>query len=90
MSSIIDYDTKVTTDALPAMVESPMLATVTGRPTEYWNDSCAEAELAYAVARGGTGATSNPTTVPSAIAAPSTTDGFIVAVPLALLPEPLT
>src|SRR5688572_21389584 len=40
-----------------------MLATVTGRPTEYWNDSCAEAELAYAVARGATGATSNPTIV---------------------------
>ena len=45
------------------MIDSPMLATVTGRPTEYWNDSCAKAELAYAVARGGTGATSNPTIV---------------------------
>lgn len=40
-----------------------MLATVTGRPTDYWNDSCAVDELAYAVARGATGATSNPSIV---------------------------
>lgn len=53
----------MTTDAPTAMIDSPMLATVTGRPTEYWNDSCAEAELAYAIARGGSGATSNPTIV---------------------------
>ena len=32
-------------------------------PTQYWNDSCALAELQYAVARGATGATSNPTIV---------------------------
>jgi transaldolase len=32
-------------------------------PTEYWNDSCAVAELEYAVARGAVGATSNPTIV---------------------------
>jgi transaldolase len=32
-------------------------------PTDYWNDSCAVAELAYAVERGATGATSNPTIV---------------------------
>jgi transaldolase len=31
--------------------------------TEYWNDSCAVAELEYAVARGAVGATSNPTIV---------------------------
>jgi transaldolase len=40
-----------------------MLQTVTGRPTDYWNDSCAQDELAYAVARGATGATSNPSIV---------------------------
>ena len=32
-------------------------------PTDFWNDSCAVAELAYAVERGGTGATSNPVIV---------------------------
>jgi len=32
-------------------------------PTEYWNDSCAIAELDYAIARGAVGATSNPTIV---------------------------
>lgn len=46
-----------------AHVEGPMLATVTGRPTDYWNDSCAVDELEYAVARGATGATSNPSIV---------------------------
>jgi transaldolase len=45
------------------LVDSPMLRTVTGRPTDYWNDSCSVDELAYAVARGATGATSNPTIV---------------------------
>jgi transaldolase len=32
-------------------------------PTQYWNDSCAVEELAYAVERGATGATSNPSIV---------------------------
>jgi transaldolase len=32
-------------------------------PTDYWNDSSSIEELAYAVARGATGATSNPTIV---------------------------
>jgi transaldolase len=32
-------------------------------PTDFWNDSCAVAELEYAVERGATGATSNPTIV---------------------------
>jgi transaldolase len=32
-------------------------------PTQYWNDSCATAELEYAVANGAVGATSNPTIV---------------------------
>ena len=32
-------------------------------PTDYWNDSCDVDELAYAIARGATGATSNPSIV---------------------------
>ena len=32
-------------------------------PTDYWNDSCAAAELAWAIEHGGTGATTNPTIV---------------------------
>ena len=47
-----------------AAVDSPLAAD--GRaatPTDYWNDSCAAAELAYAVERGATGATSNPVIV---------------------------
>ena len=43
--------------------ESPLLRMVQETPTDYWNDSCAVTELEYAVARGATGATSNPTIV---------------------------
>jgi transaldolase len=32
-------------------------------PTEYWNDSCSEEELTYAISHGAVGATSNPTIV---------------------------
>jgi transaldolase len=32
-------------------------------PTEYWNDSCSEEELSYAIHHGAVGATSNPTIV---------------------------
>lgn len=32
-------------------------------PTEYWNDSCSEDELTYAIGHGAVGATSNPTIV---------------------------
>jgi transaldolase len=32
-------------------------------PTEYWNDSCSEEELTYALSNGAVGATSNPTIV---------------------------
>ena len=49
--------------AQAALIDSPMLRTVTDRPTDYWNDSCALDELEYAVARGATGATSNPSIV---------------------------
>src|SRR5512139_2988226 len=45
------------------MVESPLLRMTQETPTQYWNDSCAVAELAYAVERGATGATSNPSIV---------------------------
>jgi transaldolase len=46
-----------------AAVESPLARMVERTPTDYWNDSCAIAELEYAVARGATGATSNPVIV---------------------------
>ena len=46
-----------------ATVASPLAKMVDSTATDYWNDSCAVAELEYAVARGGTGATSNPTIV---------------------------
>ncbi len=44
-------------------VASPLAKMVDTTPTDFWNDSCAVAELEHAVARGGTGATSNPTIV---------------------------
>jgi Transaldolase len=43
-----------------AIVDSPLLRTSRLGPTDYWNDSCAEADLAYAIERGAVGATSNP------------------------------
>ena len=43
--------------------ESPLLRMVRETPTDYWNDSCAVSELAYAIERGGSGATSNPSIV---------------------------
>jgi len=45
------------------LVDSPMLRSVQGGPTDVWNDSCAVDQLEYAIARGATGATSNPTIV---------------------------
>ena len=42
------------------LVESLMLRTARLGATDYWNDSCAVAELAYAIERGAVGATSNP------------------------------
>jgi transaldolase len=44
-------------------LDSPLLRMVQETPTQYWNDSCAVEELAYAVARGASGATSNPSIV---------------------------
>jgi transaldolase len=43
--------------------DEPLARMAATTPTEYWNDSCAVAELEYAVARGAVGATSNPTIV---------------------------
>jgi transaldolase len=45
------------------LVDCPLSRTVQSGPTEYWNDSCAVDELAYAIERGATGATSNPSIV---------------------------
>lgn len=44
-------------------VERPLARMARTTPTEYWNDSCATAELEDAVANGAVGATSNPTIV---------------------------
>lgn len=44
-------------------VDCPLARTTLDGHTDYWNDSCAVDELAYAVERGATGATSNPTIV---------------------------
>ena len=44
-------------------LDSPLLRMTQETPTQYWNDSCAIEELEYAVARGATGATSNPSIV---------------------------
>ncbi len=41
----------------------PIEQSVTGYPTDYWNDSCSVKELTYAIERGAVGATSNPTIV---------------------------
>jgi transaldolase len=53
----------VTTVVPTELIDCPMLQTVSGRLTDYWNDSCAIDELRYAVERGATGATSNPSIV---------------------------
>jgi transaldolase len=44
-------------------VDSPLRRMVASTPTDYWNDSCAKAEIEYATERGATGATSNPVIV---------------------------
>jgi transaldolase len=45
------------------MVRGVLREAVETTPTEIWNDSCAVADLEYALARGATGATSNPSIV---------------------------
>jgi hypothetical protein len=53
----------MTVPGAEGLIDCPMLRTVLDRSTDYWNDSCAQDELEYAVARGATGATSNPSIV---------------------------
>ncbi len=48
---------------MATMTPSPLLRTVSTTPTDYWNDSCAVDELAYAIENGAVGATTNPTIV---------------------------
>jgi len=48
--------------------EAPLLRTARIGPTDYWNDSCAVNELAYAIERGAVGATSNPPIVVEVLA----------------------
>lgn len=43
--------------------DSPLRRMTEATLTDYWNDSCAVEELAYAVERGAVGATSNPSIV---------------------------
>ena len=49
--------------AAPVDDAPALLRMVRETPTDYWNDSCAVAELGYAIERGASGATSNPTIV---------------------------
>lgn len=53
----------VTSPAEAKTTESALQAMVRATPTDYWNDSCGAADLMYAVARGATGGTSNPSIV---------------------------
>ena len=46
-----------------AAIDSPLLRMARETPTDYWNDSCDVGELRYAIERGATGATSNPSIV---------------------------
>jgi transaldolase len=45
------------------LVDCPLTRTAQLGATDYWNDSCVAEELAYAIERGATGATSNPSIV---------------------------
>jgi transaldolase len=47
--------------------EGPLLEVATTTTTDVWNDSCAEGELAWAIAHGAVGATSNPPLVLDAL-----------------------
>ena len=43
-----------------AATPTPMQRTASEYPTDYWNDSCNEAELAYAIENGAVGAHQQP------------------------------
>ena len=53
-------ETLPTTQSEPTAALSPMKLMTETTPTRFFNDSCASAELFYAIERGATGATSNP------------------------------
>jgi len=46
-----------------ATTPTPLQRTASEFPTDYWNDSCNQSELAYAIEHGAVGATTNPTIV---------------------------
>ena len=46
-----------------ALIDCPLARTAQLGGTDYWNDSCVADELTYAIERGATGATSNPSIV---------------------------
>jgi transaldolase len=48
---------------MTATSSSNLYRTVTEFETDYWNDSCSEEELTYAIGHGAVGATTNPTIV---------------------------
>jgi transaldolase len=48
---------------MAVQLATPLQRTVTDFPTQYWNDSCNESELRYAMENGAVGATTNPTIV---------------------------
>ena len=50
-----------------ATADSPLRRVADGTATDYWNDSCAAGELAWAIERGAVGATSNPSLVLDAL-----------------------
>lgn len=47
----------------PPLADSPLGRTIATTATDVWNDSCAPAELEYAISFGAAGATANPTIV---------------------------
>lgn len=53
----------MTTARQDGFIDGPLLRTVTEHPTDIWNDSCAIDDLEWAITRGATGATSNPSIV---------------------------
>ncbi len=46
-----------------AATSTPLQRTASEFPTDYWNDSCNESELTYAIGNGAVGATTNPVIV---------------------------
>jgi transaldolase len=58
-----EVDMAVTTAGTQARQDLEPLALTALTATDYWNDSCSIEDLTYAIERGATGATSNPTIV---------------------------